>query len=119
MTDSPIIEAKEPPYSVNRGQKIVGDLLLTNVEWHPSNWWGGDYGQPETGVRRMEGDKAVEGSFLLIQHGWWNFDFANEVIVKALEKGWDDCRTHDLMRWMLERWPSRCHRYKHEGRTDD
>ena len=91
------------PYVIHRGGAVIEGYRLSHVEWHPNSWFG-DYGQPETGVRRVVDGKDVRDSFFLIQHGWWDFDAAAKLITKALEKDWDEYRIHDLMKWMLERY---------------
>lgn len=97
------------PYTVGRGHKKVdGRWSLWHREWHP-NGMCGDIGQPETGVWSLDCEgKEVYGSHRLIQHGCWDFDAAETLIVRALQKGWDEGRITDLFRNMEDRygrWP--------------
>jgi hypothetical protein len=96
------VNPPEPPYSASRGEVDEPDFLLTHAEWHPSSMHGIDRGCPETGVRRKVDGQIVKGSFELIQHGWWNFDAAGALILRALRKGWDTYRISALMNWMRE-----------------
>lgn len=102
--DEHIKQAKESghPYTVYRGHVDAPGYRLSNVEWHPNGMFG-DIGQPETGVRRMVDGVEVRDSFFVIQHGWWDFDAASNLIAKAFAKGWDERRISALMEWMLNR----------------
>ncbi len=88
---------EDDPLSVSMGYKEItlGDrtVILTNALWKSS---------PETGVR-------INGKFELIQHGWLNFDKANDFILKALSKGWDCWKLSEVMTWMHDnnRWETR------------
>jgi len=87
---------REGPYTVPRGFVLADGYILTNVEWHPNEWFG-DFAQNETGIQR-KGDE-----FRLIQHGWRNFEDACKLILKALAKGWDEYRITILMTWLANR----------------
>lgn len=102
--DEYIKQARETgnPYTVHRGVVDIPGYRLSNVEWHPNREFG-DIGQPETGVRRVVDGAEVRDSFFVIQHGWWDFDAASNLIVKAITKGWDERRISTLMEWMLNR----------------
>ena len=89
---------EDGPYTVQRGHVTTDRHILTHVEWHPSSWFG-DFGQPETGVRWRDDP----GAFELIQHGWWDFEKAEAIILRGLAKGWDTYRISRLMEWMRER----------------
>lgn len=88
----------ELPRSTRFPPRETSDYFLSNAVWENS------YGsfQPETGVRRRQAD-GTWGDFALIEHGWLDFNSANDLIVKALAKGWDTCRIGDFMQKLKER----------------
>lgn len=95
---------KEPPYMDHISQVKTDRWYLTNCIWHPS-FGGFDIGQPETGVKPVRDGVVVHGpgTFRLIQHGWTEFETANKIILKALDKGWDECRISGFIQWFAER----------------
>lgn len=92
---------RDTPYMVSVATIQTSKWLLTHAEWHPNEWFG-DFGRPETGVRRVSGGKVQEG-FELIQHDWSDFTEATGFILMALDKGWDCGRIEDVMQKMLDR----------------
>jgi hypothetical protein len=68
------------------------DYLLTNLIWY----------SPETGVRTKT-NGVVNDDFYLIQHSWHNWEAANQVILKALRKGWRLTKTDNVMNWLEEK----------------
>jgi hypothetical protein len=85
----------DKPYSVKRGEFRNNKWLLTNAEWHPCAM-GIDMPQFETGVRFRQ-PCGKFGGFELIEHGWANFEEANNVIIRGLGKGWSCYRIETLM----------------------
>lgn len=83
------------------------DYLLTNIVWENSY---GSY-QPETGVRRRVPD-GTWADFSLIEHGWYDFEEANDLILRALHKGWDACRIGNFMQKLKYRRSSELIRIK-------
>lgn len=84
----------ELPKSTAVSTVRVGDLLLTNAIWENGT---GSY-EPETGVRFMD-EIGPDGRpvFVLIQHRWRDFAKANDVIARAVRKGWGSRRISDFM----------------------
>lgn len=98
------IYEEDLPKSIPVSQVREGDWFLTNAVWRNS------YGsfQPETGVRFMNLFGPDERPlFELIEHGWRDFDAANDVIIKGLRKGWGTGRIADLMTNLKRRRKSR------------
>jgi hypothetical protein len=94
-------EERDLPRSTQISTRRHGDWLLTNGIWE--NCYG-SY-QPETGVRniRMIDPSTGRPCFTLIEHGWRDFEAANDVILRGLDKGWSTCRITNLMCWLKER----------------
>ena len=92
---------KEEPYSVRRGRVEVDTYLLTHAEWHPCDF-GMDYAQYETGVRYKQPDGEYRG-WTLFQHGWHDFEAVTKVIVKGLNKGWDEDRIQVVIDYLRSR----------------
>lgn len=94
------------------GSKHLGthqnaDFLLTHIEWNSMNEMF-SRGSNETGIRRMQDGEEVADSFTLIQHGWHDWDYAGQVILRQLGKGWSTYRIERLMDFMKSRglhWP--------------
>lgn len=108
------MERKEGPYTVDRGSIEKDGFLLTNVEWHPNHMI--DVGQPETGIRRKQPD-GTYAEFELIQHDWWDFEKANCVILRCLNKGWSVWRTDKLMDFMKNKgWHKAIQHERSHGR---
>jgi hypothetical protein len=80
------------PRSTRFPPRETEDYFLSNAVWENSH---GSF-QPETGVRRRKPD-GTWGEFFLIEHGWLDFETANDIILRALRKGWDNCRIGDFM----------------------
>ena len=97
-------DVRDGPYTVDRGFKRTDRWLLTNMEWHPNNWFG-DFAQYETGVRAVVDGEVVRGSFELIQHGWPDFEAANDVILRGLEKEWSPYKIADIMERIGPKYP--------------
>ena len=97
-------ERRDGPYTVFVSEQKHADFYLSNVEWHPNSWFG-DIPQYETGVRPVRDGVVVTdpGSFFLVQHGWSDFERADDIIVKALRKGWDAGRITVLIDWLRDR----------------
>lgn len=70
------------------------DYLLTNLIWY----------NPETGVRTKT-NGVINDDFKLIQHDWRDWQFACEIILKGLKKGWSVEKIADVMEFMQnKRW---------------
>ncbi len=92
----------ELPRSTGVSKLQIDNFLLTNSVWENSM---GSY-EPETGVRYLDQtDTDGRARFVLIQHRWRDFQAANDLIVKALRKGWPAWRIEDLMCKLKERKP--------------
>jgi hypothetical protein len=91
----------DKPYSIKRGEFRNDKWLLTNAEWHP-NHMGVDHAQYETGVRFKQPCGKYAG-FELIQHGWRDFEKANSLIIRGLDKGWSCYRIGILMDYIRDR----------------
>lgn len=77
--------------------------LLTNVLWCTHSL-AGYHKNPETGIRKLDDDGNYVG-FDLIQHGWSNFDKANDIILKGLRKGWDTYKISNILDFIKsKRW---------------
>lgn len=94
-------ERRDGPYSVFISDQKHDDFYLSNVEWHRNDWYG-DHPQYETGVRPVRCGVILNdhGDFTLIQHGWYDFERADQIILKGLRKGWDALRISRLIEWM-------------------
>lgn len=88
------------PRSTQISIREEGPWILTNGVWENSY---GSY-QPETGVRHRERlDERGRMQFGLVQHGWIDFDAADDVILRGLRKGWSCDRIETLMARLKER----------------
>lgn len=76
--------------------------LLTHCEYNgmPEIF---SYGTNETGIREVRDGEAVDNTFRLIQHGWYDWKAAGEFIKKALSKGWDAGRIDTAMQYLRDR----------------
>jgi len=89
---SEVLSTDDFPCSIPAGSHKDGKYLLTHAIWRNS------YGsvQPETGVRFARPDGSYDG-FCLIQHGWLDFQAAENIILRGLQKGWQVSRIEDLL----------------------
>jgi hypothetical protein len=87
---------------IRLGEERTETHLLTHAEWNgmPEMF---SRGSNETGVRRVQGGEIVPDSFELIQHGWYDWRRAGEVIKRQLAKGKNAREITDLMDYLKDR----------------
>ena len=89
------------------GSEETPTHLLTHAEWNsmPEYFSRGSH---ETGIRRLQYGKIVPDSFELIQHGWYDWQKAGEVIKRLLAKGKTPSRIHSVMTFIKDKgWVNR------------
>jgi endo-beta-N-acetylglucosaminidase D len=96
MTARDTLPADDGPYSVSRGRSERNGYVLTHAEWHPCHM-DVDIAQYESGLHHPD------GTFDLIQHGMRDFDRAEQLIWRAVDKGWDASRMTDVLRYLRDR----------------
>lgn len=90
------------PRSERIDHEYFGDWFLTHNRWIPDPYFNSD-GQNETGIRRVVDGKVQDGSFRLIQHGWYDWKAAAEMIKRCLAKGWEIRRIDDFLEHLRDR----------------
>lgn len=90
------------PQCTRLGEDRTATHLLTHANWNSDPWFS-SRGCNETGVRRIEAGEIVTDSFELIQHGWYDWQLAGEVIQRLLAKGRTPRRIADVMDFIRER----------------
>jgi len=96
----------DAPRSTSLGSEQTETHLLTHANWCPSSSLSA-WGSNETGVRSVVGG-VVQDDFYLIQHGWYDWQMAAEVIKRLLAKGRSPRQVSDVMDFTRERgWVNR------------
>jgi hypothetical protein len=85
--------------------------FLTHAIWRNGM---GSY-QPETGVRSHA---AGLKDFRLIQHGCDDWPLVTRTTLRALVKGWDECKIADVIGWLHSRNRKRRTRQQFSGMHD-
>lgn len=89
------------PYSERMAEDLTENYLLTHARWCPfGKMTSGTF---ETGYRKLVDGKAQQDSFFLIQHGWYNWKLARDVIKRLLAKGRTPNRIHEIMNFIQDR----------------
>jgi hypothetical protein len=94
------------PRFTTLGSEQTDTHLLTHANWCPAPYLS-SRGSNETGVRSVVNGQ-VQDDFFLIQHGWYDWQKAAEVIKRLLSKGRSPRQVADVMGFMRERgWVNR------------
>jgi hypothetical protein len=88
--------------STRLGEEMTPTHFLTHNAWNSMPEYF-SRGSNETGVRLIRGGEVVNGSFELIQHGWYDWRFAGEIIKRLLAKGKTPRQISDIMDYMKDR----------------
>lgn len=94
-------EREDRPLSVCLGKEKTETHFLTHNCWNSMPEYF-SRGSNETGVRSVIGGE-IQDDFQLIQHGWFDWQKAGEVIKRLLAKGRSPRRIADVMDYIKER----------------
>lgn len=95
----------QQPQGRKEGEPWVEPIAQTQTDrWYLSHAiWHNGYGPcPETGVRSVKNGE-VQTDFHLIQHNCPDFKFAEPIILRGLDKGWDALRISVFIERLRER----------------
>lgn len=101
MTQPDTSMSGDRPLSVSLGVDKTSTHFLTHNCWNSMPEYF-SRGSNETGVRTVV-DGQVQDDFELIQHGWYDWQKAGEVINLLLTKGRAPRRIGEVMDYMKER----------------
>lgn len=94
------------PRMSSLGREQTDTHLLTHANWCPEPYLS-TRGCNETGVRSVV-NGVVQDDFYLIQHGWYDWQKAAEVVKRLLAKGRSPRQISNVMDFMRERsWVNR------------
>ena len=94
------LDRSDAPRATPLGREQTETHLLTHSNWNSMPEYG--FGSNETGVRSVVGGE-IQGDFQLIQHGWYDWRKAGEIIQRFLAKGRTPHQISDIMDYMKDR----------------